>query len=84
MHECRHTYVALLIAAKVDLYTIAQLIGDTVKVVEMTYAHLLEGAEQRAGEDLDTYLALADTSARLAQLEPTGANTGTSNIELAL
>jgi len=83
MHECRHTYVALLIAAKVELYTIAQLIGDTVKMVETTYAHLLKGAEQRAGEELDTYLDLADTSARLAQLEPTGTIAGTSDIELA-
>jgi integrase len=79
MHECRHTYVALLIAAKVELYTIGQLIGDTVKMVETTYAHLLKGAEQRAGEELDTYLDLADTSARLAQLEPTGTMTGTSD-----
>jgi len=87
MHECRHTYVALLIAAKVDLYTIAQLIGDTVTVVEKTYAHLLEGAEQRAGEELDTYLDMANTGARLAQIDAnleTGTNPGTRDIELAL
>jgi len=68
MHECRHTYVSIAIEAGIDLFTIAQLIGDTVKMVETTYGHLFKDAEKRAGEKLDSYLDLADTDARIAQL----------------
>lgn len=39
-HTLRHTFASWLAARGVDLYTIAQLLGNSLKVVEETYAHL--------------------------------------------
>jgi hypothetical protein len=42
------------------------------------YGHLMPGNEAEAAGLLDAYLRRANTKARLAQLAPTGANTGAS------
>lgn len=39
-HTLRHTFASHLLMAGVDIYTAAQLLGDTVKMVESTYGHL--------------------------------------------
>lgn len=39
-HTLRHTFASWLVMARVDLYTVAQLLGDTLATVERTYAHL--------------------------------------------
>lgn len=39
-HTLRHTFASWLAERGVDLYTISQLLGNSLKQVEMTYAHL--------------------------------------------
>jgi integrase len=39
-HTLRHTFASHAVMAGVDLYTVAQLLGDSLKTVEDTYAHL--------------------------------------------
>lgn len=39
-HTLRHTFASHAVMRGVDLYTVAQLLGDSLKTVEDTYAHL--------------------------------------------
>jgi integrase len=52
-HDLRHTYAATAIDAGLDIYVLAQQLGDTLSVTERTYAHLYPEAHQRAAEVLD-------------------------------
>ncbi|HEX6463953.1 MAG TPA: site-specific integrase [Vicinamibacterales bacterium] len=47
-HTLRHTFASWLVQRGVDLYTVAQLLGDTLKMVEDTYAHLAPDYKKRA------------------------------------
>ena len=40
-HRLRHTYATHLIEAGVPIAHVAELLGDTVAVVESTYSHVL-------------------------------------------
>lgn len=39
-HTLRHTFASHAVMRGVDLYTVAQLLGDSFQMVEQTYAHL--------------------------------------------
>lgn len=39
-HTLRHTFASWLVRRGVDLYTVAKLLGDSLAMVEKTYAHL--------------------------------------------
>lgn len=39
-HTLRHTFASHAVMRGVDLYTVAQLLGDSLQMVEQTYAHL--------------------------------------------
>lgn len=50
-HTLRHTFASwMMMSGQVDLYTLAQLLGDTLQVVEDTYAHLAPDFKRRAIE----------------------------------
>jgi integrase len=51
-HSLRHTFASWLVMAGIDLYTVAQLLGDTLQMVEDTYAHLAPDFKRRAIEAL--------------------------------
>ena len=40
-HAFRHTYSTLLVEAGVPIAHVAEVLGDTIAVVESTYAHVL-------------------------------------------
>ncbi len=40
IHELRHTYITNLIASGVDFRTVADLVGDTVRMIYDTYSHV--------------------------------------------
>jgi integrase len=86
LHECRHTFASLMIAAGVNAKALSAYMGhSTISITYDRYGHLLPGNEAEAADLLDAYLARADTAARLAQIElETGTNTGTSDDESAL
>jgi integrase len=60
LHECRHTYASLLIAAGVNIKTIQTYMGhSSITTTLDRYGHLLPGSEREATALLDSYLAAA-------------------------
>jgi integrase len=51
-HTLRHTFASWLVMAGVDLYTVAQLLGNSLRMVEVTYSHLSPDFRQRAMDRL--------------------------------
>ena len=86
LHECRHSFASLMIAAGVNARALSTYMGhSTIGITLDRYGHLRPGNGQRAASLLAAYLARSDTAARLAQLEPeTGANAGVRDSESAL
>jgi integrase len=69
LHEARHTFASLMIAAGVNAKALATYMGHaSVMITYDRYGHLMPGNEDEAAALLDAYLARADTRARLAQL----------------
>jgi integrase len=57
LHECRHTFASLMIAAGVNAKTLATFIGHTSITVTLDrYGHLFPGSEKEAAGLLDSYL----------------------------
>ena len=69
LHECRHTFASLMIAADVNAKALSAYMGHaSVTITLDRYGHLMPGNEDEAAGLLDAYLARADTRARLAQV----------------
>jgi integrase len=72
LHECRHTFASLMIAAGVNAKALSSYIGhSSITITLDRYGHLMPGSEDEAAELLDAYLVRAGTAARLAQVSPT-------------
>jgi integrase len=71
LHECRHTFASLMIAAGVNAKALSSYMGhSSITITLDRYGHLMPGNEDAAAELLDVYLERANTAARLAQLTP--------------
>jgi integrase len=58
LHECRHTFASLMIAAGVNAKALSTYMGHaTISVTLDRYGHLMPGNEDEAAEKLDEYLA---------------------------
>jgi integrase len=58
LHEDRHTYASLLIAAGVNTKAISTYMGHaSVTITLDRYGHLMPGSEQKAADLLDAYIA---------------------------
>ena len=69
LHECRHTFASLMIAAGVNAKALSSYMGhSSVMITLYRYGHLMPGNETEAAELLDAYLDRASTKARLAQI----------------
>jgi integrase len=69
LHECRHTFASLMIAAGVNAKALSSYMGHAnIAITLDRYGHLMPGNEDEAAGLLDAYLARADTAGRLAQL----------------
>jgi integrase len=69
LHECRHTFASLMIAAGVNAKALQTYMGHAnISVTMDRYGHLMPGNEAEAAGLLDAYLQRADTAARLAQV----------------
>ena len=69
LHECRHTFASLMIAAGVNAKALSTYMGHAnIAVTLDRYGHLMPGNEDEAAGLLDAYLERADTAARLAQV----------------
>jgi integrase len=70
LHECRHTFASLLIAAGVNAKAITTYLGHTsIQTTFDLYGHLMPGNEDEAVALVDAYLERADTGHRLARFE---------------
>lgn len=70
LHEARHTFASLMIAAGVNARALTTYMGHaSVTVTYDLYGHLMPGNENDAAALLDAYLERANTQARLAALE---------------
>jgi integrase len=64
LHECRHGYAALMIAAGVNVKALSTFMGHAnIRITLDQYGHLLPGAEDEAAGLLDAFLARQATSA---------------------
>lgn len=69
LHECRHTFASLMIAAGVNAKALSTYMGHAnIAITLDRYGHLMPGNEDEAAGLLDAYLARADTAARVAQI----------------
>ena len=70
LHEGRHTFASLMIAAGVNAKALATYMGHAnIAITFDRYGHLMPGNETEAAGLLDAYLDRADTAARIAQLD---------------
>jgi integrase len=69
LHEARHTFASVLIAAGVNAKAITTYMGHaSIQTTYDLYGKLMPGSESEAAALVDAYLARADTETRLAQL----------------
>ncbi len=60
LHECRHTFASLMIAAGVNAKALSTYMGHAnISITYDRYGHLMPGAEAEAAELLDAYLGAA-------------------------
>lgn len=71
LHECRHTFASLMIAAGVNAKALSSYMGHAgISITLDRYGHLMPGSETQAAWMLDDYLSLG--APRLRQERPTG------------
>jgi integrase len=67
LHECRHTFASLMIAAGVNAKALSTFMGHSPVTITLDrYGHLMPGSEEEAAGMLDAYLDHANTRARKA------------------
>jgi integrase len=81
LHECRHTFASLMIAAGVNAKALSTFMGHAnISITLDRYGHLMPGSEAEAAELLDAYLAAqrqaGEQAARGAGGELRGASSG--------
>jgi integrase len=70
LHEARHTFASMMIAAGVNAKALSTYMGhSSIGVTLDIYGHLMPGNEDEAAALLDAYLVRADTAARVRQME---------------
>jgi integrase len=66
LHECRHTFAALLIAAGVNPKAVSTFMGHaSISITLDRYGHLFPGSQDEAAELVDAYLARSGVGAAL-------------------
>ena len=55
MHALRHTAASAWLTAGIDIAAVAAWLGDTVKTVHETYAHMMPGADERGRKAMDQF-----------------------------
>lgn len=79
LHECRHTFASLMIAAGVNAKALQTFMGhSSIQVTFDLYGHLMPGSEAEAAALLDAYLAVERERSKAAGQGSTGAPTGAS------
>jgi integrase len=62
LHDCRHTFASLMIAAGVNAKALSTFMGHAnISITLDRYGHLMPGAEDEAAGLMDAYLQAATT-----------------------
>jgi integrase len=70
LHECRHTFASMLIAAGVNAKAITAYLGHaSIQTTFDLYGHLMPGNDGEAVALIDSYLERAATAGRLRQFD---------------
>jgi integrase len=56
-YDLRHSYASWSLAAGVPAYDVARYMGTSVRMLDLTYGHLVRGSETVARERLDAFTA---------------------------
>ena len=73
LHECRHGYASLMIAAGVNIKALSTFMGHAnIRITLDQYGHMLPGAEYEAAGLLDAFLARQVGGAETQPTVPTG------------
>jgi integrase len=73
LHECRHTFASLMIAAGVNAKALSTYMGHAnISITLDRYGHLMPGNEGEAAGMLDAYLARCAPAARQSDSDPAG------------
>jgi integrase len=68
LHEARHTFASLMIAAGVNVKALSTYMGhSSITITLDRYGHLMPGNEAEAADQLDAYLSRAGAPQRSAQ-----------------
>jgi integrase len=68
LHECRHTFAALLIDSRVNPKAISTFMGHaSISITLDRYGHLFPGSEDEAAQLVDAYLTRAGAGSAMAQ-----------------
>ena len=60
LHECRHTYASLMIAAGVNVKVLSEFMGhSSIAITLDRYGHLMRCDEGHAADQLEAYLQRA-------------------------
>lgn len=71
LHECRHTFASLMIAAGVNAKALSTYMGHAnISITLDRYGHLMPGNEEEAAAMLDAFLARASEESARASLAP--------------
>ncbi len=62
MHALRHTAASAWLAAGVDIVSVAAWLGDAVKTVYETYAHLMPDADDRGRKAMNAFFTVSEGS----------------------
>jgi len=60
----RHSYAAWSLAAGIPAHDLARYMGSSLRMIDLTYGHLVRGSEEAARTRLDTFTAAAETGAQ--------------------
>jgi len=52
----RHSFASWALAAGVPAYDVARYMGTSVRMLDLTYGHLVKGSEESARSRLDVYI----------------------------
>jgi integrase len=77
LHECRHTFASLMIAAGVNAKALSTYMGHAnISITLDRYGHLMPGNEEEAAGLLDAYLMRASGDVARATLAPVLSESG--------
>jgi integrase len=73
LHEARHTFASILIAAGVNAKAITTYMGHaSIQTTYDLYGKLMPGSEAEAAALVDAYLTRSDSASRIAQVQSAG------------